>query len=170
MAHKPHKSPKQDTMMKKKIVLGVSSYNQASYNQSSAQKVYVESNNSKKQFFLMCVGLTHGGSSLFDLNADPWKPIKKQDVKPSRFEYAQEVSRLVTLLDMERISKMANWGSTKCIKWLEANPLKDEQDVLFSKNEVQRLKTIILEAQQKGKNKRHGKREDCGEFLSHTYA
>ena len=50
-------------------VLSASSYN---HDQSSAQKVYLESNNSKKQLFLMCVGLTHGGSSVFDLNADPW--------------------------------------------------------------------------------------------------
>ena len=65
---------------------------------SNAQKVYQESNNSKKQLFLMCVGLTDGGSSLFDLDAEPWNTIKKQDIKPTRSEYADEVRRRGNLL------------------------------------------------------------------------
>jgi hypothetical protein len=40
---------------------------------SNAQEVYVHSNNSKKQLFLMCVGLSEGGTNIFDLDADPWR-------------------------------------------------------------------------------------------------
>ena len=128
--------------------LSASSLNQTEYNESTAEKAYVESNNSKKQLFLMCVGLTHGGRSVFDLDAEPWNTIRKRDIKPTRVEYAQEVSRRGALLDMQRSPKAANWGSNKCIRWLEEHPPKDEQDILFLKNEVQRLKAIVLEAHQ----------------------
>ena len=35
---------------------------------SNAQKAYLESNNSKKQLFLMCFGLAEEGIPVFDLN------------------------------------------------------------------------------------------------------
>jgi hypothetical protein len=112
--------------------LSVPSYNQASSNQSSAEKAYIESNNSKKQLFLMCVSLTDRGcSSVFDLDADPWKLIKKQDIKPTRFEYAMEVCRRGTIFEIQHIPKTANWSPMKCIEWREVNPIKDELDVLF---------------------------------------
>jgi hypothetical protein len=60
---------------------------------SNDQKVYVQSNNSKRQLFLMCVGLSVRGTYIFDLDAHPWKTIKKRGTKPTRIEYAQEIAR-----------------------------------------------------------------------------
>ena len=148
MAQKCRKSPKDDKMMMMMMTTTMMTLNQTAYNESSAEKAYVESNNSKKQLFFMCVGLTHGGRSVFDVDAEQWKTIRRRDIKPSRFAYAQEVSRRGALLDMQRIPKTANWRSSKCIRWLEAHPPKDEQDILFLNNEVQRLEATILEAQQ----------------------
>jgi hypothetical protein len=125
--------------------LGASSSNEI---QSAAQKVYLESNNSKKLLFLMCVGLTDQGCSIFDLDQDPWNTLKKRDIKPSRSEYAQEVCQRGILLNTQPIPKTANWGSRKCIEWLTANPLTDEQDVLFLKNEVQKIEVLINQARQ----------------------
>jgi hypothetical protein len=111
--------------------------------ESNAQKVYLESNNSRKQLFLMCVGLMDGGSSIFDLEAEPWNTIKKRDIKPTRSEYAGEVRWRGNLLSTG-ILKTANWSATKCFEWLEAHPLTDETDILFLKNEVHRVKAIIF--------------------------
>jgi hypothetical protein len=36
----------------------------------------------------MCVGLSEGGTNIFDLDADPWNTIKKRGIKPTRIEYA----------------------------------------------------------------------------------
>jgi hypothetical protein len=54
----------------------------------------LESNNIKKQLFLMCFGLTdddEGGTPMLDLDAEPWNAIKKQDIKPTRMEYAEKI-------------------------------------------------------------------------------
>lgn len=91
-----------------------------------------------------------GGSSIFDLDANPWNSFKKRDIKPSRSEYADEVRRRGNLLSttgVDRVPKTANWSASKCIEWLEAHPPQDEQDILFLKNEVERVKAIILNAQ-----------------------
>ena len=65
---------------------------------SNVESAYLESNNSKKQLFVMCYGLTEdrGTTPLLDLDTEPWKAIKKQDIKPSRMEYAEEIMRRST--------------------------------------------------------------------------
>jgi hypothetical protein len=125
--------------------------------------VYLESNNSKQQLFLMCALLMDGGSSIFDLDAEPWNTIKKRDIKPTRSEYADEVRWRGNLLSggVGRIHKTANWSATKCIEWLDAHPLKDEQDILFLKNEVRRVKAIILNAQQERQEEEARFRTTC---------
>lgn len=114
---------------------------------SNAQKVYLESNNCKKQLYLMCVGLMDGGSSIFDVDAEPWKTVKKRDIKPTRAEFVEEVRRRGNLFSIADL-KPANWRASRCVEWLQANPLVNEQDILFLKNEVQRFKEIVLTAQQ----------------------
>jgi hypothetical protein len=101
---------------------------------SNAQNAYLESNNCKKQLFLICFGLTKGWTLVFDLDAQPWHSFKKRDIKPARIEYAEEI---------RRHSKL-----TKCIKWLQEHPVLDQQYVSFLKNEVTRVKDIILSTQQ----------------------
>ena len=69
----------------------------------------------------MCVSLMDGGSSIFDLEAEPWNTIKKRDIKPTRLEYAGEVHRRGNL-SSTGILKTANWSATKCFEWLQAHP------------------------------------------------
>ena len=57
---------------------------------NAQQEAYLESNNSKKHLFLMCFGLTEGGTLVFDLAAEPWNTIRKRDIKATRVEYADE--------------------------------------------------------------------------------
>ena len=118
---------------------------------SNAEKAYLESNNSKKHLFLMCFGLAEGGTPVFDLDAEPWHSIKKREIKPARMEYAEEICRRSKCMSssIDRVHhKPANWSLTKCIDWLQEHPVVDPQDVLFLKNEVSRVKDVILNAQQ----------------------
>ena len=123
---------------------------------SNAQRAYLENNNSKKQLFLMCFGLTddnEGGTPMLDLDAEPWNAIKKRDIKPTRMEYAEEIIRRITLMftagdRVRHQHKPANWSLAKCMEWLQLHPIMDQQDISFLKNEVCRVKTVILNAEQ----------------------
>ncbi|KAI2505085.1 hypothetical protein MHU86_9361 [Fragilaria crotonensis] len=120
---------------------------------SNAQRAYVENNNSKKHLFLMCIGLVDdGGTPVLDLDVEPWSGIKKRDIKPARTEYAEEIVRRSKLMSttadrVHQQHKPANWSLTKCVEWLQEHPVVDQQDISFLKNEVQRVKAIILNAQ-----------------------
>jgi hypothetical protein len=127
---------------------------------SNAETTYLESNNSKKKLFLMCFGLTEdGGTPVLDLDTEPWKAIKKRDIKPSRMEYAEEIIRRSNLVssttaqDQAQQLKPANWNLAKCVQWLQVHPVVDQQDISFLKNEVHQLKGIILNAQQEQRDK-----------------
>lgn len=125
MAHKHCKSPKQDSKMMKMMIALV--HHHTTMTRVLLKKCTLRATTARSSSFLMCMGLMHGGCSVFDFDGDPWKTIKRQDIKPSRSEYAQEVSWHGTLLKMHCIPKTVNWTLTNCIEWLEANPLtKDE--------------------------------------------
>jgi hypothetical protein len=85
---------------------------------STAQKVYVESNNSKKQLYLLCLSLKHNGESVLDLDVDPWKTMRKQEIKPSKVDYVKEVSQRaeILIIDKMKTPKAANWRATMCIQ------------------------------------------------------
>jgi hypothetical protein len=97
---------------------------------SNAQQAYLESNNSKKHLFLMCFGLTDGGTPVFDPATEPWNTIRKRDIKATRVKYANKVIRHT---GGDCSHKTANWSLTKCILWLEQHPLTDKHDILFKK-------------------------------------
>ena len=123
---------------------------------SNAQRAYLESNNSKKQLFLMCFGLTEeGGIPVLDLDAEPWNAIKKRDIKPARVEYASEIIRRSNSMSTaanqaphQLNNKPANWSLAKCVQWLQVHPVVDQEEISFLKNEVRRVKEIVLNAQQ----------------------
>ena len=108
---------------------------------SEAKTAYLLSENSKKQLYLLCVGIKDDdGAAIFDLEMQPWKSLKKKDVKPSRGEYAKEVIRRSEgLSDKSKTPKTAYWSATKCIEWLQCNPIHNDADILFLKDEVSRL-------------------------------
>ena len=90
---------------------------------SNAQsRAYLEKNNSKKQLFLMCFRLTEdddgGTPAVLDVDAEPWNGIKKRDIKPTRIEYAEEITRCISLVfteesDRAHQHKPANWSLAK---------------------------------------------------------
>jgi hypothetical protein len=47
-------------------------------------------------------------------------------------------------VDKTKTPKAANWSATKCTEWLEENPIQDQDDISFLKNEVSRLSNIII--------------------------
>jgi hypothetical protein len=118
---------------------------------ATAERVYFESGNSKKQFYLMCLGVKDDGVSIFDLEEELWKKSsKRREIKPIRSEYAREVLRRSEILITEKTKrpKATNWPIQRSLEWLEANPIQDEADVLFLKGEVSRIKDIITQRQQ----------------------
>ena len=128
---------------------------------SNAQKSYLEKNNSKKQLFLMCFGLTEdddGGTPVLDVDAEPWNGIKKRDIKPTRIEYAEEITRRISLMftESDRVHqhKPTNWSLAKYIQRLQVHPIVDEHDILFLKNEVRHVKTIIMNAEQERRDEK----------------
>ena len=72
---------------------GVDHKDDASIKVSNSQRAYQASNESKKQLFLMCLGLTEKGTPVFDLDAAPWRDIKKREIKPSRIALGEEIRR-----------------------------------------------------------------------------
>ena len=86
---------------------------------SSAKRRYLMSDgDNKKQLLLMCVGLTgDDGKALFDLDEQPWKSLKKRDLKPSGMEYLQEVSRRANALNLIKIPKCKNWSAGNSLAW-----------------------------------------------------
>ena len=86
---------------------------------STAQKVYEDNQNSKKQLLLLCVGLEHEGVPLFDLKLAPWTALNKLntkvDAKPSRLEYCGEVDRRAAIMDKTKMPKTANWAVPRSI-------------------------------------------------------
>jgi hypothetical protein len=125
---------------------GVDHKDDASIKVSNSQRAYQASNESKKQLFLMCLGLTEKGTPVFDLDAAPWRDIKKREIKPSRIALGEEIRRRMSSIlpcnAADRVHhhhhKSANWDHTKCTEWLQQNPVQDQDDIIFLKREVQR--------------------------------
>jgi hypothetical protein len=118
---------------------------------ATAERVYFESGNSKKQLYLMCLGVKDDGVSIFDLEEELWKKSsKRREIKPVRSEYAREVLRRSEILITEKTKrpKATNWPIQRSLEWLEANPIQDEVDVLFLKGQVSRIKDVITQRQQ----------------------
>ena len=112
------------------------------------QKVYEQSNNSKKMLFLLCLGLKNeDGQGLFDLEAEPWNQLKKRSLlKPSRHEYAQEICRRASVFKAYPFPRTSNWSVSKAVQWLEANPVSDTNDVAFLQAELKRFRDITIAA------------------------
>jgi hypothetical protein len=114
----------------------------------TAHEYYLSTNNSKKNLFLLCVGLQNDdGDKLFDLDASPFNNMKKDKIRPKRPEYVTEVQRRAAILFANNplhIPKANNWSITRSVEWLESNPLQDSDDLLFLKNEVNKLRNVAF--------------------------
>lgn len=114
----------------------------------TVHEYYLSTNNSKKHLFLLCVGLKNeAGEKIFDIDASPFNHIKKERIRPKRAEYISEVQRRAAIFFADEpvlIPKATNWTITKCVDWLESNPLQDANDLLFVKNMVNQLRNVAL--------------------------
>ena len=112
----------------------------------TSQEHYVVQGNSKKQLYLMCIGLyNEDGTALFDISMAPFTKLKKRAVKPKWEEFAGEVIRRAGC-NQQQVPKAANWNMNKCTEWLLVNPVTEEQDISFLKKEVQKLRNIAASA------------------------
>jgi hypothetical protein len=68
-------------------------------------------------------------------------------------KYAEEIIWLIKLMftaadQVHHQHKPANWSLAKWIEWLKPNPIVDQQGISFLKNEISRVKSEILNAEQ----------------------
>ena len=113
---------------------------------SASELNYLEKGNCKKVLFLMCVGLRDEGSYIFDLNSTPFTFLKKNEIKPSKLEYAAEVSRRSQILPVNKTPRPSGWALSKLTEWLESNPIIDHADIEFLKSEVLKLSKLLYES------------------------
>ena len=128
-------------------VLGVDSTTSDEFS-SASEQVYVNSGNQKKVLYILCCGLllsdTHKDTPLFSLDTEPWSLMPKTDVpRPVNADFAKEVVRRAEILRMHPTPRPLNWPKTQKIEWLEANPIQDNNDILFLRDEVSRVKHIM---------------------------
>jgi hypothetical protein len=128
-------------------VLGVDSTT-SDESSSASEQVYVNSGNQKKVLYILCCGLllsdTHKDTPLFSLDTEPWSLMPKTDVpRPMNADFAKEVVRRAEILCMHPTPRPLNWPKTQKIEWLEANPIQDNTDILFLRDEVSRVKHIM---------------------------
>jgi hypothetical protein len=73
--------------------------------------------------------------------------MKKDKIWPKRPEYVTEVQQRAAILFVNNplhIPKANNWSITRSVKWLESNPLEDSDNLLFLKNEVNKLRNVTF--------------------------
>lgn len=108
-----------------------------------SKRAYLESNNSKKLLFVMCVGLKKDGKPIFDLESHPWNSVDKAELKLKREDYCKEVTCRLVAFNLENPARPSNWSFSKSMEWLELNPIKVHEDNAFLTGEVDRLSVVF---------------------------
>jgi hypothetical protein len=121
---------------------------------SAAEEYYTASGCCKRVLFAMCLGLTKKSNAGHDdddtpliyLEVDPWRTVRKSEIKAGRKELAAEIQRRsLTYHPAEKIPRVTSYSMTKCFQWLLDHPIPCTTDVLFLRHETNRYRrTIIL--------------------------
>ena len=70
---------------------------------SEAQRVYLDSNNSKKQLYLLSLGINDDDDiPIYNIDLVPWKDISRREIKPKKEELAREVLRCAQILPLDK--------------------------------------------------------------------
>jgi hypothetical protein len=120
-----------------------------------AERVLVEQSNRLTALFALCIGLeeTHDNGSrkpLLDLNEEPFKFLKKKEIKPSVDCLRDEVKRRSGRAPINtKPPKPNGWNASKCIEWLKENPITSEDDIAFLKTKAKEVREVVANATQR---------------------
>ena len=121
------------------------------------KRVYLESNQDKRQLILFCLGLTTSqGDPLLDPASDAWNAQPIEIRKPTRQYFIDEVKRRGELFDVQPRPKPSQWNLEKMTKWLIEKPVNNPACVQFIATEAARISGIFEEALRVKKSEKIG--------------
>ena len=104
-----------------------------------SHKVYVNSGNQRKVFYLLCLGLSVSDTNndpLFSLDSEPWCMLPKTGMRPDNLDFAKDI--------FIPTPRPLNWPKSQKIEWLvQTHPVQDNIDISSRRGEVMRLKEIL---------------------------
>jgi hypothetical protein len=109
----------------------------------ASKKAYLDSNNSKKLLYVMCLGLKKDDKPLFDIDSPLWNTMDKADLKLKREDFKQEVIRRAAAPKIDNPPRPTNWNIKRSTEWLESHPIEFPEDVTFLTKEVDRLAEVF---------------------------
>ena len=110
-------------------------------NMSNAEANYVSHGNDKRKLIVMTIGL----ETEIDADSSPWNSIPRREIKPRKKDFQDEVKRRgTTSLPPPRPN---NWDVNQCITWLKENPLSGDDDLLFLRQESERVCQALRRAE-----------------------
>jgi hypothetical protein len=118
---------------------------------SSCQRHYIDSSNDTKILFLMCIGLNSNNDCnqpIFSYENEPWSKMKKKSSRPNNNEFVSEILRRVKDFNITPIPRPNHWKRNQIMDWLTQNPITNLYDTDFLSSEVQRVKELLLEAEE----------------------
>jgi hypothetical protein len=112
----------------------------------TAEEYYSKYGYGNRMIFAMCIGLkeTTGDAALIDIESEPWKSMKKSEIKAKKQDVLDEVYRRYK---GEDLPKADNWSVKRCILELEKKPITDAIDVAFLRAKVKEMKELQLAVQ-----------------------
>lgn len=111
----------------------------------SAEEYYSKYGYGNRMIYAMCIGLkeTTGDAALIDIESEPWKSMKKSEIKAKKPDLLDEVYRQCKGVD---IPKADNWSVKRCIKELVLKPITDAVDVAFLHAKATEMKELQVAA------------------------
>lgn len=113
---------------------------------SITEQEYADKGYSKLCLYLLSIGQTTSeGLDLIDIDDEPWKSIKRKEIKPQAKHFSAEILRRAKLncTDKKFMPRPANWNSEQQTKWLKDQPIVGESDCKFIRYEVDRVRKIL---------------------------
>ena len=119
------------------------------------ERLLVEQSNRWTTLCALCIGLEEtldDGSKrpLLDFNEPIFKSLKKKDIKPSLDCLREEIKRRSGRdPNKTNIPKPNGWNAPKCLNWLKANPITNDDDVTFLQKKAKEVKQVAANASQR---------------------
>lgn len=114
-----------------------------------SEQLYIESGNDKKVLYLLSIGLLEEGENheqqapLFSFDQQPWSKLPRSSaICPRNNEYVSEIVRRAELFCIVPPPRPRNWTRPQIMEWLAGNPISNEADVAFLRNEVHRVRGV----------------------------
>ena len=115
------------------------------YTSASAEDIFEEKSKSMKSLIVLCCGLKNSdGTSLIDIDEDPWKRLPVATTEPNASDLKAEVTCRYNVLNLSEVGvkdpRPKQWTLNRLLDWLKLNPLRDASDVQFLQETVENRK------------------------------